>query len=148
MFFNLKKVGPPLITQIRDNMKVTGGYLWYLQNFDHFHEIPVNLKQKEYRKYRRYLDALIEYLSDFFRRTQPLADFSIVEKQINDDFAYKWKEGTVRGWEQLPDAASSDPALHCDVCEKQFTNVNTYMVCCSDLGTPLRQETQEKSRVI
>lgn len=64
-------------------MKINGGYLWYLQNFDHFYEIPMNLKQKEYRKYRRYLDEIIDYLSDFFKRAQPLADYSIVEKQIS-----------------------------------------------------------------
>lgn len=101
----------------------------------------MNLKQKEHRKYRRYLDALIEYLSEFFRRTQPLADYSIVEKQINDDFAYKWKEGTVRGWEQLPDAAENDPALFCDACDKNFANVNTYMVEQCDLVAPGRKET-------
>ena len=85
-------------------MKIqNGGYLWYLQNFDHFHEIPQKVKEKEYRKYRRYLDALMNYLSDFFMRTQPLADFAIVEKQIYDDFNYKWNEGTIRGWEKEPD---------------------------------------------
>ena len=32
----------------------SSGYLWYLQNFDHFHEIGINLKEKNFNKYKKY----------------------------------------------------------------------------------------------
>jgi splicing factor 3A subunit 3 len=125
-FLNLKKV--------KESMKVSGGYIWYLQNFDHFHEIPVNVKEREYRKYRRYLDSLQMYLSDFFRRAQPLAEFGIVEKQINDDFAFKWKEGTIRGWESTLNNPSTEQSFYCDACDKNFYNENSYIVICNLLS--------------
>lgn len=45
-----------------------------------FHEIPFSLKEKELKKYKRYLTNLRDYLRDFFKRTQPLTDFSVVEQ--------------------------------------------------------------------
>lgn len=30
----------------------------------------------------------------------PLVDFSVVDQQFKEDFEFKWKEGTIRGWEQ------------------------------------------------
>lgn len=80
-----------------------GDYLWYLQNFDLFHEIPYNLKEKEYSKYRRYLRNTYEYLKAFFKKNQPLVDFNLVDQQIKEDFEFKWKEGSVRGWENKDD---------------------------------------------
>ena len=147
-FYNLKKVGAA--SQIRESLKEQGGYLSYLQNFDHFHEIPQNIKEKEYRKYRRYLDALMGYLSDFFTRTQPLADFSIVEKQINDDFNYKWKEGTIRGWEKEQESRAENGAAHyfCQACDKNFSNDNTYIVVSESRGPFQREEAQEEPGVV
>jgi hypothetical protein len=37
-----------------DEYKI-GDYLWYLQNFDLFYEIPAHLKEKSGKKYRKYL---------------------------------------------------------------------------------------------
>ena len=101
-----------------------GDYLWYVQNFDQFHEIPFRIKEKEVRKYRRYLKNLIEYLRDFFKRTQPLTDYSIVEAQIKEDFEYRWKEGTVRGWEKKEEVQRDQH--FCAVCQKQFANQGTF----------------------
>lgn len=138
-FLNLKK--------IRESVEQPGGYIWYLQNFDHFHEIPINLKQRLLRPYRRYLNHLANYLGEFFKKTQPLADFEIVEKQFENDFEHKWNEGTVRGWEGCgaPEDhnnngpgehngkhgdhdSQKDSALFCEACAKQFTNQNVYVV--------------------
>jgi len=41
----------------------------------------MNLKEKYFSRYSKYLELMMEYLTNFFKRTQPLADFSIVEKQ-------------------------------------------------------------------
>ena len=35
---------------------------------------------------------------------QPLTDFELVKKQIKEDFDYRWKEGTIRGWDTKIDA--------------------------------------------
>lgn len=61
-----------------------GDYLWYLQNFDQFHEIPSALKEKEYKHFKKYLAHLSEYLTDFFKRVQPLTDFNVVDMQISN----------------------------------------------------------------
>lgn len=148
-FLNLKK--------IREAVEQPGGYIWYLQNFDHFHEIPINLKQRLLRPYRRYLNNLVEYLTEFFKKTQPLADFEIVEKQFENDFEHKWNEGTVRGWEgcgpsdehlgndhngplghQGNHDSQKDSALFCEACAKQFTNQNVYVVASLDNIETLR----------
>ena len=53
----------------------------FFANNNRFHEIPYSLKDKEYPKYKRYLKNVAEYLKDFFQRTQPLTDFSVIEAQ-------------------------------------------------------------------
>jgi splicing factor 3A subunit 3 len=103
-----------------------GGYLWYLQNFDHFHEINVNLKEKNFNRYKKYLNNVSVYLTDFFKRTQPLQDFSVVENQIVDDFELKWKESTIRGWEKKENIIN-EQHLFCQACSKYFSNENTYI---------------------
>lgn len=104
----------------------SSGYLWYLQNFDHFHEIGINLKEKNFNKYKKYQNNQNVYQSDFFKRTQPLQDFSMVENQINDDFEHKWKEGTIRGWEKKENVINEEH-LFCKACQKYFANENTYI---------------------
>jgi len=119
-FTNLKKI------KESGEYKI-GDYLWYLQHFDQFHEIPYHLKDKEYKKYKRYLKNVVEYLKDFFKRTQPLTDFNVIDIQTKEDFEYRWKEGTVRGWEKkdLKDVKSNP--LFCKACQKLFSNEHTYV---------------------
>ncbi len=86
----------------------------------------------------------MNYLSDFFMRTQPLADFTIVEKQIYDDFNYKWNEGTIRGWEKEPDLKSDGANFFCEACDKSFSNDNTFIVASPHAGPLQRQEAQKE----
>ena len=58
-------------------------FIKYLLPSDRFHEIPSSLKEKEYKKFKRYLKNLVEYLRDFFKRVQPLTDFNVVDLQIS-----------------------------------------------------------------
>jgi hypothetical protein len=55
-----------------------------------------------------------------------------VDYQFKEDFEYKWKEGTIRGWEQKEEENKSKE-LHCAVCQKYFTNENVYVVFISFL---------------
>lgn len=47
---------------------------------------------------------------------------------IEEDFEYRWKEGTIRGWEKrdLKDIKSNP--LYCQACRKLFTNEHTFVV--------------------
>ncbi|KAL4436431.1 hypothetical protein ABPG74_002997 [Tetrahymena malaccensis] len=106
-----------------------GDYLWYLEKFDAFHEIPLALKLKEYSSYKQYLQNLINYLKEFFLKTQPLTEFSIIDRQIQQDFEYRWKEGSILGWtnsgyEDVIDYSSNE--LYCKACKKLFTNSSIY----------------------
>ncbi len=56
-FINLKNIGAEF---------KMGDYLWFLQHFDEFHEIPYNLKDKDYKKYKKYLENLVNYLREYF----------------------------------------------------------------------------------
>lgn len=54
-------------------------YEEYLLTFDQLYEIPFSLKEKEYKKYRRYLKNVVAYLKDYFKRVYPLEDFKIID---------------------------------------------------------------------
>jgi len=109
-------------------------YLYYLQNLDEFHEFSFTLNDKEFKKYKRYLENLVHYLRDYFQRVHPLTDFSIVEKQINEDFEFRWKEGTIRGWESKTEDQNikavephTENSLFCKFCKQIFLNEHTYI---------------------
>lgn len=78
--------------------------------YDRFVDIPYSLKDKEHNKYKRYLLNLVEYLRDFYSRSSPLADISTLEAQKKADFEFKWKEGTIRGWDEIN---KSDKSIYC-----------------------------------
>eukprot|EP00828_Plagiopyla_frontata_P028987 TRINITY_DN3746_c0_g1_i1.p1 TRINITY_DN3746_c0_g1~~TRINITY_DN3746_c0_g1_i1.p1 ORF type:complete len:517 (+),score=83.63 TRINITY_DN3746_c0_g1_i1:135-1553(+) len=123
-FLNLRKI------QQSEDYKI-GDYLWYLMNFEQFHEIPYQLKEKEYKKYKRYLKNLVNYLKGFFQRIQPLANYKLFEAQCRQNFEYRWKERTIRGWD-LRDDNNNDKdiqnnRLYCPYCEKLFQNENTFV---------------------
>jgi len=119
-FINLKKIKESYESQV-------GDYLWYLQHFDQFQEISYSAKDKEFAKYKRYLKNVAEYLKDFFCRTQPLTDFSVIEAQYKEDFEYRWKEGTIRGWEKKDIKEIKNDPLFCQACQKLFTNEHTFV---------------------
>jgi len=119
-FNNLKKI------KEHQEYKV-GDYLWYLQHFDQFHEIPLNCKENDFSKYKRYLQNLADYLKDFFLRVQPLTDFSVIEAQNKEDFEYRYKEGTIRGWEKRDIKDIKSNPLYCQACRKLFTNEHTFV---------------------
>jgi splicing factor 3A subunit 3 len=64
-------------------------YLNYLQTFFHFHLIEPNLKDENYLKY---ISRLLDYLQDFYSRTQPLSDIENILKIAQEEFEKKWNE--------------------------------------------------------
>ncbi len=105
-----------------------GDYLWYLQHFEQFHQIPFALKEKQLKKYKRYVRHLLAYLETFFQMVQPLTDYQVVTDQFDKDFSFRWQEGTIRGWERYAsqERTSRDNKMHCSACMRLFENVNTY----------------------
>jgi hypothetical protein len=46
-----------------------------------------------------YIESLCEYLKDFFKRTNPLVDFGVIEDQTNEMFDQEWEQKSLYGWE-------------------------------------------------
>ncbi|KAF8379700.1 hypothetical protein HHK36_029144 [Tetracentron sinense] len=72
-------------------------YSTYLDVFSLPHKIPRNLKLG--RKYKEYLENLLEYLIYFFQRTEPLQDLDRIFPKVETDFDELWTDGKVEGWE-------------------------------------------------
>lgn len=49
---------------------------------------------------------------------------------LDEDFNYRWKEGTIRGWEKKEESKEDvhNNPLYCNACVKLFSNENTYVV--------------------
>ncbi|KAM3145716.1 hypothetical protein pb186bvf_002262 [Paramecium bursaria] len=117
-FCNLKK--------LRESKKIkTGDYLWYLQHFNEFHEIPIFIKEKEGNKYKKYLNNLLNYFRDFYSRINPLTDTTKIESTLQTEFDRQWDNGLLKGWNQQEETNTKE-SLFCVVCQKLFQNENTF----------------------
>ncbi|MCL7022713.1 hypothetical protein MKW94_020268 [Papaver nudicaule] len=81
-------------------------YAAYLDVFSQPHQIPCKLKLT--RRYREYLEHLLEYLISFLRRKQPLQDLGRIFSKVETDFEHLWEEengklqllgGKRKGWD-------------------------------------------------
>lgn len=79
MFFKFKKIE----------------YLKYLSQYDHLFAIP---REKKTPDYKRYLEALYDYLYDFIQRVKPLLDIGTEIKNTEIEFEQKWNDGAFPGW--------------------------------------------------
>lgn len=70
-FCNLKKLKSLNVIRSDD-------YLSWLQQFDKLYLVPLYLKNST--KYEEYLKGLKDYLVDFFKKTQPLLDWTKIEE--------------------------------------------------------------------
>jgi splicing factor 3A subunit 3 len=55
-------------------------------------------KEKKNQDYKRYLEALFDYLYNYLQRVKPLLDIDNELEQTRLDFEKKWSEGTFPGW--------------------------------------------------
>lgn len=60
-------------------------YVQYLERFNDFFYLPESVKQS--KLYADYLDSLWVYLSDFFRRTNPLSDWAKIANEMKAVFS-------------------------------------------------------------
>ena len=79
------------------NLIKSDDYLSWLQNFDRFNVVPLYIKQTG--QYADYVKSLADYLQDFYRRSQPLIDFSEIADQVEEMFEGEWDQRSLYGWE-------------------------------------------------
>lgn len=72
-------------------------YIRYLDIFDRLYELPLSTKQ--HRKYREYVNDLLNYLLDYLKRAKPLLDVENSEiPQIEEYFETQWSSNSFTGW--------------------------------------------------
>ncbi|KAJ8486701.1 hypothetical protein OPV22_019186 [Ensete ventricosum] len=72
-------------------------YTAFLDSFSQTQKLPCNLKLS--RQYREYLEHVLEYLTSFVERTQPLQDLDRLFAKVGTEFERLWADGKVLGWE-------------------------------------------------
>lgn len=88
-------------------------YITYLMTFDHLFEIP---KERKNADYKRYLDALAEYLHGYILRVKPLFDVDNELNKVDKEFTDDWSQGTFPGWpKETESAMTSSGAAHLDL---------------------------------
>ena len=85
-------------------------------------------------KYELYLNNLKEYLTGFFRKTQPLIDWDRIEEQTEEMFNSEWEQGSLFCWEEIiqrmrgtNSGEKGQNPLHCIACNKTYANENVFM---------------------
>jgi splicing factor 3A subunit 3 len=71
-------------------------YLTYLTVFDQLYDIPKDRKLSG--DYKKYLEAVIEYLSDYASRVKPLLDLDEQLEKAVADAEKQWDVGNFPGW--------------------------------------------------
>lgn len=87
-------------------------YITYLMTFDYVFDIP---KERKNMEYKRYLETLINYLSDFIMRVRPLLDIDAEMEQIKKDFEHQWQNGQFPGWPKEQESAMTHSGAHLDL---------------------------------
>ncbi|KAJ8759492.1 hypothetical protein K2173_007105 [Erythroxylum novogranatense] len=85
-------------------------YSTYLDVFSQPENIPRKLKYS--RRYREYLENLLEYLVYFFQRTEPLQDLDRLFTKIISEFEDQWTNTMVQGWERNDLENGHEPTEH------------------------------------
>eukprot|EP00878_Enallax_costatus_P015542 GHUV01016279.1.p1 GENE.GHUV01016279.1~~GHUV01016279.1.p1 ORF type:complete len:477 (+),score=184.94 GHUV01016279.1:401-1831(+) len=72
-------------------------YLEYLNHLADFASIDKTLKFT--KPYRQYLQQLLEYLTGFYERTQPLSQLKKQMEKLQQEVEKTWEQGQLPGWE-------------------------------------------------
>ena len=103
-------------------------YLQYLRVFATFSASRAN-KEGEYAAYLR---DLLDYLVDFFRRTQPLFDLDAKLEEVEEEFARLYRSGELRRrWQVKKENGEGEDKMDTEEPEES----NTYCEACT-LNTP------------
>lgn len=74
-------------------------YMEYVLKFDRLFDIAPKNKNGAYK---RYLETLVGYLTDFYHRAHPLQNLTDDLSKVEVDFIQPWTEGTFPGWPKQP----------------------------------------------
>ncbi|KXZ48869.1 hypothetical protein GPECTOR_25g454 [Gonium pectorale] len=72
-------------------------YYEYLTSFHDFSGLT--RQQRTSKQFSEYLEALLGYLCYFYERTQPLAQLQRTLAKVEEEFAPRWEQGQLPGWE-------------------------------------------------
>lgn len=99
------------------NLKGAGkiDYVTYLTQFDRLFDVPREMKKSA--EFRTYLQGLVDYLTEYAARVQPLIDLDLLFNQIGEDFEKEFQAGTFPGWpkEATGGGALSTTGAHLDL---------------------------------
>ncbi|XP_027043933.1 splicing factor 3A subunit 3-like [Pocillopora damicornis] len=87
-------------------------YLTYLETFDRLFDIA---KEKKNPEYRRYIEALLDYLYDYTHRVLPLYDLEGELEKVMSAFEEQWSKGTFPGWMKDASSALAHSGAHLDL---------------------------------
>ncbi|TXG71221.1 hypothetical protein EZV62_006156 [Acer yangbiense] len=96
-------------------------YSAYLDVFSHVDKVPRKMKMTG--EYKEYMKKLLEYLEDFFQRTEPLQDLDRIFSKVVADFEDEWAKGSVNGWEN----EAQDTAQHTIIDLSDYSEVEELM---------------------
>lgn len=87
-------------------------YLTYLETFDRLFDIA---KEKKNPEYRRYIEALLDYLYDYTHRVLPLYDLEGELEKVMSAFEEQWSKGNFPGWMKDASSALAHSGAHLDL---------------------------------
>ncbi|KAJ8026577.1 Splicing factor 3A subunit 3 [Holothuria leucospilota] len=87
-------------------------YVTYLTLFDRLFEIP---KERKSADYKRYLEMLLNYLSNYTSRVKPLLDQKEEMEKVKQSFEAQWDAGTFPGWPKEAASAMAQGGAHLDL---------------------------------
>lgn len=85
-------------------------YAQYVSVFDELEEIPKKIKT--HVSYKKYLDSLSTYLSEYLFKVNPLHDQKLQEAKLKVDFEDEWEKGSFRGWAKSKSGGSLKSGAH------------------------------------
>ncbi|XP_030510588.1 splicing factor SF3a60 homolog [Cannabis sativa] len=101
-------------------------YSTYLNVFSQPHKIPRKLKLT--RQYKEYIENLLEYLTYFFQRTEPLQDLDRIFSKLITEFEEQWENGLIEGWEGEGQGNGLVPDWHAVIDLDYYNSVEELMV--------------------
>ncbi|XP_035223420.1 splicing factor 3A subunit 3-like, partial [Stegodyphus dumicola] len=87
-------------------------YLTYLSMFDQLFDIP---KERKTADYKKYLEAVLEYLEDYCSRVKPLLDLNEEMETVLVEFEKLWEQGMFPGWHKETESALTHAGAHLDL---------------------------------
>ena len=72
-------------------------------------------EKKNTQEYKRYLEALLDYLYGYLQRIRPLLDIDTELVNAKKDFEKKWSEGVFPGWPKETTGALTKSGAYLDL---------------------------------